>query len=242
MYQKTQLAVGVASLLIGIVTLAYNAGAFNYITLSTLAVAPEGKTIGVDVSTSVVSYPLPLATVAPGKTYQWEATAKNTGDIEWDDSWITVRIGVSGASTTTRTESGVTGSFAVEKCSAGIDTSACREDLREWNLKYKMGKCSQSGTWQTPTIEDKVASLVLGSLSPGSSKTVCFKVTVPSDASGSYPLITNLMAWVGGTYAVDHKTDTISIGEISGSLTLNFIGILTLSLGAIFTALAFKKP
>jgi len=244
MYQKTQLAVGVASLLIGIVTLAYNAGAFNYITLSTLAVTPEGQKIGVDVSTSVVSYPYPLSAVEPGRTYIWEVKAKNTGDIDWKNSWVTVRVGIKGSEVTTHYEENVIGKVTIEECEYGPDKPECRVDLRDWGIEYKNCPCKESCTWTTPDIDDKVASVVFGAIEAGDSKTACFKLEIPEDTEhGSYPLITNLIADVGGgKYAVDSEVDTLTIGEIDGKLVLNMVGVLTLSLGAIFTALAFKKP
>ena len=243
MYQKTSLAIGVASLMVGIITLAYNVGAFNYITLSTLAVTPEGETIGVDVTTSVVSYPYPLSTVAPGKTYQWEVTGKNTGSLDWDNSWVTVRVGIKGSEVTTHYEENVIGKVAIEKCEYGPDKPECRVDLRDWGIKYKNCPCKESCSWTTPDIDDKVASVVFGAIPAGSSKTACFQLSIPPETEpGRYPLITNLMAVAGLKYAVDYKVDDLTVGTVIGELTLNMVGVLALSLGAIFTALALKKP
>jgi len=230
--------IGAATAIVGTILLLNGMGIINLNLPLTykLAVAPQG-TIGITVGTDVKSYPYPLATVGKGYTYKWKMELKNTGTLAWDEGWVTIRVGVNGATIVDKTESGVGGTFKVEKCSAGTDVAACRVDLSSagWNLQ----ESTDGSTWTSPSAGcvDNVCSIRKTSVAVGETVTRYFRLTVPTTASeGNYPLITNGMAYASGTYAVASKTDNLSVGTISGSLVITILGLLALLGGAAIVA------
>jgi hypothetical protein len=231
MKKPIYVAIGAAVAIVGAVFLLNEMGIINLnLPLSyKLAVAPQGS-MGITINTDVKSYPYPLATVARGVTYKWKMDLKNTGTINWEQAWVTIRVGVNGASVVDKTEPGIAGTFKVEQCSAGTDVIACRVDLSSagWNLQESI----DGQNWYSPSggCADRVCSIgVLTSINAGQTLTRYFRLTVPTTASeGNYPLITNGMAYASGTYAVASKTDNLSVGTMSGDLVITLIGTLAL--------------
>jgi len=214
--------IGIVLIIIGIALILHN---FGYIQFSTripnlkskLSVLTPSGSAGIEL---VLKRPpqYMLSLIQKGGSYVWELRAKNTGSIDWDNSWVTVRIGKNGASITDKSEENIFGEFKVEKCEYGIDVPECREDIERWHLQYFVGSCRETREWMHPSCENKVCSLVFGSLSKGETKYICFKLTVPENIEkGQYPLIVNLMANVGGIYAVDGIYDILTVQEIPPS-------------------------
>ena len=235
--------IGIIALVVGIFLLAMPYVPINF-PASLMSTTPRGERVGISLTTDVKSYPYPLSTTPKGQTYKWEVTAKNTGTVDWSDSWVTVRVGIKGSTVTTKTESGVKGAFAVEQCSYGTDVPSCKVDIGSsgWNLQYFVGSCSESKSWITPEIQQKVGSVVFSSIPAGQSKKACFKLSVPANAEdGNYPLITNLQAYASGTWHVAHKTDNLSVGTVSGDLVLQMIGVLSIFAGLALIGKAFFK-
>lgn len=232
---------GIVVILIGALLLIYSSGITS---AGKLSVITERGKIGIELHTTKV-YELSL--VSPGATYAWELEAKNTGTIDWSNSWVTVRVGTDGSIVVDKTEEGIIGSFKVEKCQYGTDVEQCREDLgiSGWNLQYHNGKCGSQSSWLTPTCNKNVCSIPFGELKSGSSKSACFKLTIPNDAKGNYPLITNLMAYVSGYYAVASKVDSITIGSIPIPQLqpewYKIIGMVLIPLGTVLTVFGIKK-
>jgi hypothetical protein len=211
---------------------------FNLPLTYKLALTPQ-ENIGITITTDVKNYPYPLAAVGKGYTYKWKMDLKNTGTVNWDEGWVTIRVGINGATVVDKTEAGIAGTFKVEKCSAGTDVAACRVDLSSsgWNLQ----ESTDGTTWSSPSggCQDNVCSISsLGPVNAGQTLTKYFRLTVPSTASeGNYPLITDGMAYASGKYAVASKSDSLSVGTISGDLVITVVGLLAL-LGGI-AAIAF---
>ena len=77
-------------------------------------------------------------------------------------------------------------------------------------------------------------------MNAGQSITKQFRLSVPDTSEeGQYPLITNLMAGAGGTYAVSNQVDNLNLGTIIGDLTLAFAGLLSVIGGLGILAWAF---
>ncbi len=205
-------------------------------------------THGITLYYEKIREPTFFSTLVAGKTYKWKVIAKNTGTLSWEDAWITTRLGISGSGwkelnggVDQCTGTTISGTWAVDQCVYGIDNINCREDIKNtWKIQYS----TDGNTWNTPTCIDdcgnygRVCALDLGSIPAGAEKTFYFRLTVPSSAQngGNYPLVTNLMAYVGGIFGVTYAVDTINIGTIAGTLTISMLGILTL-LGGIFAIL-----
>ena len=234
---------GIFLAVIGAFLIAYSQGWISIPTGTSLSIAEQpGERIGISLTTNF-QRSLPFSMVAKGYTFKWKAEARNTGTLKWDDSWITVRLGVKGAQVVGYTEPGVAGAYSVEKCSYGTNVIQCREDIRdEWNLKYS----TDGINWYKPNCinpatgaYERVCSLGLGSVGAGQSKTIWFQITVPpGKADGIYPLITTLVAETERkvAYAVASKVDPLIVGTIQGDLIMEMIGLLALIAGAALIA------
>jgi len=232
---------GIFLAVIGAFLIAYSQGWISIPTGTSLSIAEKpGERIGISISTNF-QRSIPLSMVAKGYTYQWRLDAKNTGTLKWDDSWVTLRIGVKGAQVIGKAVPGIGGAFSVEKCQYGEDVVQCREDIRdEWKLKVSY----DGRTWQDPACTDpatgtyeRVCHISFGSLGAGETKSVWFRITVPANKEeGTYPLITNLMAYSGATYAIASKIDPLFVGTIQGDIIMQFIGLLALIAGAALIA------
>jgi len=202
--------------------------------------SPTGE--GVSLKLERQTPTLGLVVVRTGQAYEWKITLKNEGTKTWDNSWITVRVGINGASVMKGTESGVVGDVLWEYCSQyPLDSSApynpnCRVDISPsgWDLKV-----STNGglTWSSPNFGVKVASIPIGKMDPGQSSTVWISLRIPQTAQdGNYPLIINGVAYfaVAGQNAIEASTyDTITVTSVEvykGSLNLQFIGALAFSI------------
>lgn len=228
--------------------------------MSTLTITPYGNRLGIGVSVSKVNPPVPLSTVSKGYTYKWKATITNTGTVAWTYGQINVRLGTNGATAVLTTCAqnpsscqdvpNIGGSFYVERCSYGTDVTACREELSTWGFKF-----SQDGTNWLPcpggtypggqsacSCSNKVCAINLGDVGTGTTKTIYFQLTVPSTAAspGSYPFIVQGMAYADAYYAVSGQYDTLTVGTISGNVTLAFIGFLSLLGGLALIAFGIK--
>ena len=81
-------------------------------------------------------------------------------------------------------------------------------------------------------VNNRVASVMIGGLEQGESKTMEFTMTVPENLrhKGERILVGNAVAYVGGSYVVDSNQDTVSIGKPGGVSTLKFAGATAMSL------------
>jgi hypothetical protein len=239
MKKPIYVVIGAALTMVGAILLLSQTGIISFnLPMSVKMAVASGQTLGLTLTTDVKSYPYPLATVGKGYTYKWKVELKNTGTATWDGGWVTVRVGINGASVVSvncqtnpaSCDVPVAGNFYVERCSSGTDVEACRVDLSSsgWNLLQ-----SDDGVnWVSPSggCSKRVCSVASsGPIAPGQSMIKYFKLTVPTTASeGNYPLITNGMASVSGTYAIASKSDNLSVGTISGELIVSLIGALML--------------
>jgi len=235
-YEKISIAIGITQVILGALVTLSSLGLLS-ISIVPLAVStPEGRA-GVDI------YTLPyqsLSIVSYGKEYQWELTAKNTGEIPWSSAWTTIRIGIDGSVPVKKEFPGSLGVGYVEKCDGKIDDETCREDIEgEWKITYASKPCSEatSEEFTTPTCELRVCSLTFGEVAPGEEKKLCFKVTVPK-TSGRYPLITNLVAYVGFNKIVDSEIDWLNVNVIDPMLA---VGIAITLVGMGLMAYGFSK-
>jgi len=98
------------------------------------------------------------------------------------------------------------------------------DDINKWNPQWKWeGQTS----WTSGNV-----FRYNGKVSPGESKTAYLKLKVPSDAEGKYLLeIIASTAYGGKAYELARATDTIEIGTPTGSMTITFLGALSLVAG-----------
>ncbi|MHA1971476.1 MAG: hypothetical protein ACTSW1_00705 [Candidatus Hodarchaeales archaeon] len=238
----------VVAVVLGIVGIALLLHSLGYLSIDLpYSVATTQGKMGVKVSTDFQRSNF-LALVGPGATYKWKLVGKNTGDLDWSESHVTVRLSIPGASVVDKTEPDVQGTFKVEKCGSRIDDISCREDIKNtWNIEMcviKPGETcgDKSAGWTKPPCDDagtykRVCSITWGPMSAGQEKTAFFRIRVPSDVSkGQRYLITNLVATHGVYNAIDSKAEQINIGTISGTLGLEFLGAIVLSILAIILA------
>ena len=246
--KKYRLIIGIVILIVGIVGSLQFFNIWNFF--------PSNLTFGgLGMSLSTTRYMwLPFSTLSPGVAYKWTSTVTNTGTLPWSTGWINVRLGINGA-TAVQTScalnpascSGgtVVGNFYVDKCSGQIDVVACREDfVPTWAFKWS----ADGTTWNTgctgtypgstaaANYNNKVCSIDIGTVGPSSTKTIYYQLTLPTSypSSGSWPFMTQLMAYNAGTYGVVGSTDTISVlpaGAISGTMSLQLVGMMSLIAG-----------
>jgi len=241
---KRLVTIGAFLLVVGAVILLYQEGTLKAERL--YSITPKGEVVGIEMKIkrefSIFS------TVTPGASYKWKVTLKNTGDVKWDEAWVTFRVGVNGAQVVKGDPSTCGSDYGdclVEKCSYGTDTPKCREQIchgykGSWNFRTVT-----SGVFYTCVPDDKMAATSnLPALSPGESTTFEFALDVPQGKPlGNYPLILNGGASYGGkVWIVDSEYDMLSLGTISGELTMSFIGALSLLGGlALIVAGLIKK-
>ena len=246
-----RIAISSLLLIVGIALIVYGQNLLPSMSMGPLAMTPQGK-FGIAIETDIKSRPPFLATVAPGATYQWKVTLKNTGNINWDKGAYHLRIVKDGGTTITRTCSGcpsgcstcgdiLTGcapgydKFLVDKCDSKCDSTDCRIELTTWDMKFK----TETTDWIDISSYEKnrVLNFNLGGVPAGSSQTWYFKIRAPE--SGYYYVIVTADAWVGSTRYEFSKQDTISVGTVNGDLTLTFLGALSL-ISAVAT-LVYKR-
>lgn len=198
-----------------------------------------GSRVGVSVRSTKVTRPPYLSTVMAGYEYKWKVTASNTGNVAWDTGWINVRLGSVGSTAVSTTcaanpascpDGTVGGSFWVERCASGTDVQACRENIvSTWVFRYS----TDGSTWRScPDYHEKVCSIDLGTVSPGTSATLWLRLKVPDAATnGNYPLITQAMGWADATYAIAGTHDTLTVGTFSGNIVMSMMGLLSLLSG-----------
>jgi hypothetical protein len=257
--KKSYVIGGSIAMIAGVVLLLSGLGLIDIkFPTSTLSVTPFGNRLGIQLQTSKMEAPLPFSFVSRGYTYKWKVDITNTGTVTWSTGWVNVRLGVNGATAVQTTcsanpascpDTKVGGSFYVERCSSGTDVTACREDLTAWGFKFSGDGTNwlscPGGTYPggkaSATYNNKVCSIDLGDVTPGTKKTIYFQLTIPSSATdGNYPFIVQAMAWADATYAVAGQYDTLTVGAVAGNLVLTFIGFLSLLGGVSAIALGMK--
>jgi hypothetical protein len=238
--EDTRKIVGVLLIVVGIVILLKGFGYLNLSLRKPLVAVPNGYA-GMEITTDVKSFSFPLATVAPGATYKWSVTLKNTGTVDWTYPEFFLRIARDYTQKTF--SSGVPGynTAYVDKCDSKVDDISCREDLiGTWKFQFSY----DGQNWQDASsfIQDRVFKLgFYEGLKAGEAKTFWFKITAPTNIQGNYYVIVTGLAQIGSTlYIVDSKVDTISVGTVIGELVLNFIGALSLIAGLGFALWGFK--
>jgi hypothetical protein len=259
---KYSLIIGIVVLIVGLVaTMDY----FGVISIPipglTNSIASPSGTVELSVPIYRIQYPLTLSTVSTGYTYKWSSPLTNTGTVDWTDSWINVRLGIAGATAATVTcasnpsscSSGtVGGSFYVDQCSSGTDVQACRLDLTTWTFKWS----PDGTTWNTGctgtypgALKSAGASLYVCSVDIGpvthgaSAKPIYWQLTVPAGtANGNYPFIVQGMAYASASYSLGTtggSYDTLTVGTVSGSLALAFVGFISIIGGFALLGYAF---
>ena len=246
-----RIAISSLLLIVGIALIVYGQNLLPSMSMGPLAMTPQGK-VGIAIETDIKSRPPFLATVAPGATYQWKVTFKNTGNVNWDKAVYHLRIVKDGGTTVWRSctscpsECSYCGwtatncapgydHFYADKCDSKCDTTECRIDLSSWDMQIK----KEGYDWYdiSPYQENRVANFGWGTVSPGSTETWYFKLKAPQ--SGYYHVIVGTTVWIGSTRYEFSKVDTISVGTVNGDLTLTFIGAL--SLISAVAALIYKR-
>ena len=253
--KEVQKIAGILLVVIGSVILLQGFNIIDIPGLSYSVVTPLGNRLGLSVN--VNKQPTGLAFVSEGYTYKMKVTVKNTGTVGWNTGWVNVRLGTKDSSVVTTTcqqnpsscpSETIGGSFLVEQCPYGTDISTCREDLNEWSFGWSAdGTNWNSGCTGTypgggasAGYSNKVCSIDLGTVHPGNTKTIYFRVTVPSGKTGgTYPFIVQSMAWADATYAVSGDYEPLEVGQISGTIEI-IIGLLSVIAGLAIALVAFK--
>lgn len=212
-----------------------------------LSLAP-GKTLGLGADISKVR-PLLLATVEKGGKYEFKIKVSNTGNVDWDWWWVSLRITKEGAGyTTVRCPAPVTcpdmeGMAAVDTCDGLQDDPRCREDLKAWKLTSEKLEYFLASS-------DTIATFECGqycSLKAGDSLEWKVQIEVPPDEQkgAEHYLILDAVAHAPGfaAKAFSYDIEDLTVGGgIVGSVTITMIGV-ALSLAGLFTALlAWRKP
>lgn len=237
---NTRKFAGGALLILGAFLIVYALGYIQLPSVSALSVSsPPG---GISVTSNIVNYPL-LANVGPGGIYYYTGTISNTGTVGWDDSWACFRILKTTSTPVLITHATYGGEqFWVGQCGAFTDNLQCREDIESsfgWDMQQS-DTAPPSANWVDAIDSqtgDQVYCPTFGVLSPGQSKTFYIRVTVPSTAGGSFPIIATGAANVaGGGWILASRLDTLNVGVIAGDFTFVFAGaaVLILGLGVIF--------
>jgi len=242
---KRLVVIGAFLSIVGAILLLYQEGTLKAERL--YSITPSGEVVGIEMKIKR-GFSL-FSTVTPGASYKWKVTLKNTGNVKWDSSWVTFRVGVNGAQVVKvgpSTCGSDYGDCLVERCSYGTDVPQCREQIcygyeGTWNIQSRT-----SGVFLNCVPADKMASTTnLPGLEPGQSTTFEFSLDVPQGKPlGNYPLILNGgVSYAGKVWIVDSEYDMLSLGTISGELTMSFIGALSL-LGGVASIVAgfVKKP
>jgi len=213
MKKNVMLGMGVVLLVAGIFSIAYGMGFFGFSAKRIAAILPEGKVGG---QVGVFKGFLPFSVVVPGATYEWKVVVKNTGDVDWNHHTVVVTLEQDGS----------------------------RVDITKWGFGWREDTTWNAGDCEGGTASSCTFPTTTHSLSSGSSKTYHIKLTIPSDAYGSYTLKVILNAVVGSTHYsnIASKTDTLTIGTVSGEITLTFIGALSMIGGVASIIAGIKKP
>lgn len=230
---------GSALVVLGLLAIAYPLLPFD----SGLQLA-SAQGSGMLVDAQVKSYPAPLSTAGRGEWAEYKVTIKNTGTVKWDGFWFSHRICTRDSTPVKATGGNAVGEYYVCSCSAGTDDIQCRETIENgWNMQYK----TPSFDWRGVT-DDKMGDQVfcpnsgtLGfdeALNPGESYTFHMRVKTPTNADGSYPVISTGIADVGGSRVVETDFDTLTVGKIDGTMSFEFVGVILSMAGAL--ALATK--
>lgn len=188
----------------------------------------------------------PLA-LAKGVKYKWKVTVENTGDIDWSNAHITLRLGKPGYNTYQQSKSEV----GVDHCSSsgcGIgvrnEPSSLEYMVRDWNLKVSV----DGSNWVSPPECDSLDKICkvrkhngqisdhAWQLNAGDSDTIYFKMEIPEDAEqNTYTAVSNLVAHVGTTsYGISGATKGVEVGGMpDGDIMISLIGVLALVGGGI---------
>jgi hypothetical protein len=217
---------------------------FTYIgiPLPLSTVSPSHHGLSFSMSSTNPNHGLLLAsipTLAVSHTYNWSLTIVNTGTLSFTPH-LTIRIAI--PNSTTIVEPGTSsylgadgGSGLVQVCPGGaIDSNSCLVNLQAWKLTAESnGESILGGSSQVLTID------LTNTFAPGQSITVYFTTTVPNGtASGTYPVISNLVAYSSavGSDVIGYNEQNILVGTVAGTYSLEELGAIALSI--VGTALA----
>ena len=237
--------IGVIAVVLGMIAILFATDVIN-LPVSVLGTIPQGN-IGIRSQVTEKTFRF-LDTVAPGSTYEWKVTVKNTGTVTWTTSNVDIRVGIAGATVVDKTAEWLVGTMKVFQCSAGTDVPACSEDLLT-NWAIKMNENYPAGSWITPTsggnpdttstCRDNVCFVYVGALSPNQEKTVGFRITVPTTVTTSTKMILNSVAKVGAYQAIASDVRDLTYGQVSGTMTVVFVGVVAVVLGLLALLAAF---
>lgn len=220
MREKRLKTIGAISLVVGILLFA---NVLGYLKLQVSPFATAQTTRGTASISASSTFGTPqtgilLSTVMPGNTYKWKVTVKNTGNVDWDNAWYTIRLSksrnnpdISDLGTRRVKEPTVAGgkTLVLEGNYKGSHT------YNDINLRDQI-----KGEWKINVpqedVNNRVASVMIGGLDQGESKTVEFTMSVPENLKykGERILVGNAVAYVGGNYVVDSNQDTVSMGNL----------------------------
>jgi hypothetical protein len=238
--EDTRKIVGILLIVAGIVILLKGFGYLNLSLRKPLVAVPNGY-VGMEITTDVKSFSFPLATVAPGATYKWSVTLKNTGTVDWPEYTFWLRMAKDYTQKTWSSFVSGYNTAYVDKCDSLVDDASCREDLiGTW--KFQISYDGQTWVDASNLVSNKVFGVVkYEPLKAGTAMTWWFKITAPTNAQGNYYIIATGATRIGSAaYLVDSKVDTISVGTMIGELVLTFIGALSLIAGLGFALWGFK--
>lgn len=235
--------IGVPLMIVGVLLLVSGTGIVDISFPAQVASVTSQGRGGASMEVQELTSPLALAR---GADYQWKVTVKNTGDVDWSNGHITLRLGKPGYSTyqQTATEAGVD-YCSSSGCGIGVrnEPTSLEYIVSDWNLEVS----ADGSNWVSPpecSSNDRVCKVrkhngqisdYVWNLNAGDTDTIYFRMEIPEDAQEStYTLVSNLVAHVGSTsYGVAGNTKGVEVGGMpNGDLVISFIGVLAL-LGAL---------
>ena len=172
-----------------------------------------------------------ISQLAVSHSYNWSLTIHNTGTLAFTP-YLTVRIAT--PNSTSITEPGTSpylgaqgGIGLIQVCPDGtVNSTTCLVNLISWDFKATTSGEQIGASPQDPYV----FSLIPGTaLQPGQSVTVYFTTSVPSGTpSGAYHVISNLVANAPsvGNDIVAYNSQTIDVGSVAGTYSLEVIGLL----------------
>jgi hypothetical protein len=226
---------------------------FTYIgiPISLSTVSPSNPGLSFTMSSTNPNHGILLAAIPSLETshqYNWSLTIHNTGTLSFTPH-LTLRIAT--PNSTTITEPGTSsyigadaGTGLVQVCPNGaINSNSCLVSLPYWDFTAHTEGESMVGL---PSDFYIISIVPPNALNPGQSETVYFSTTVPNNtASGTYKVISNLVAYSSavGSDVVAYNVQSILVGTVAGTYSLEEIGAILVSGGGALLAIvgAFVK-
>ena len=199
MKENTKKYVGIVLIVVGTVILLNGFGLINIVPkMSVITDNGNSANIVFDIKPQLATQ---LSSLGSGATYSWKVTVSNTGDVDWTNTHITLRLGKPGYAVITQTAQQAGVDYGSAKAIEN-EPGSLENIVSNWNLKVS----SDGINWITPpecTSSDLVCKVRLHNgqistyewtLSPGQSDTIYFKMTIPTTAQeATYNLVLSLI-------------------------------------------------